>query len=216
MAQNNTRTPAQELREIFLNGLLYKNPVLVGAIGLCPVVAAGTTLKNGLCLSIILFVLMIPTCLLFSLMGDKLPAFLRPPAVLLLSGVLYIPASMLCEAWLPGTTALLGIYAPLMIANAIISSRAIGFSVKHIYYASLIDSLSCALGFALVIIAASCIRELAIYGTVWNTPPVSASGTDVTKYVFVGFIVLGFFSAIAQGARNHRDNRRQKKGETRE
>ena len=214
MPAKNERTPARELLEIFLNGLLYKNPVLVGAIGLCPVVAAGTTLKNGVCLSVILFVLMLPTCLLFSLIGDKIPAFLRPPAVLILSGALYIPASLLCDAWLPGQTAVLGIYAPLMIANAIISSRAVGFSTKHVYYASLVDSLSCALGFAAVILPTSALRELVIYGAVWTTPAAKASGTDVTKYVFVGFILVGFLSAAAQGARNRRDKRRRVKGET--
>ena len=64
------RETLRALKEVFTNGLLYKNPALIGAIGLCPVVAAGITLKNGVALSLLLGAMLLPTCLLFSLVGQ--------------------------------------------------------------------------------------------------------------------------------------------------
>ena len=54
------RETLRALKEVFTNGLLYKNPALIGAIGLCPVVAAGITLKNGVALSLLLGAMLLP------------------------------------------------------------------------------------------------------------------------------------------------------------
>ena len=59
------KTKTNELREawtIFKNGVLFRNPVLIGALGLFPVAAAGYSLKNGAALSLMMLVMMLPVC----------------------------------------------------------------------------------------------------------------------------------------------------------
>jgi Na+-translocating ferredoxin:NAD+ oxidoreductase RnfE subunit len=202
------REAVTALRELFVNGVLYKNPVLIGAIGLCPVVAAGTSLKNGAALSLLLTLLLLPTCLLFSLVGDKVPMWLRPPVILVLSAALYVPAGMFTQHVMPGTLSALGIYAPLMTANAIIASRAKNFSARHIYYAAIVDGAGCALGFSLVICLSSALREALCEGSLWGISLGIGGGIPGMRYVFAGFLVLGFLSAAARAAVRRRDKRR--------
>ena len=210
------RETLHALKEVFTNGLLYKNPVLIGAIGLCPVVAAGITLKNGAALSLLLGAMLLPTCLLFSLVGDKVPMGLRPPMILILSAALYIPAGIFTEKILPDTLSALGIYAPLMTANAIIVSRAKHFSARHVYYAALVDGAGCALGFAVVICLGSAVREILWRGTLWDMPLGIGGGISGAQYVFAGFILLGFFSAAAQAAVRRKEKREKARKEREE
>ncbi len=213
--EGRARETLRALKEVFANGLLYKNPVLIGAIGLCPVVAAGVTLKNGVALSLLLGAMLLPACLLFSLVGDKVPMWLRPPVILVLSAALYIPAGIFTEKVLPGSLSALGVYAPLMTANAIIASRAKHFSARHVYYAALVDGAGCALGFAVVICLGSAVREVLWRGALWDIPLGIGGGISGVQYVFAGFILLGFFSAAAQAAARKREKRRKarEKGE---
>ncbi|NLG92672.1 MAG: hypothetical protein GX485_03790, partial [Clostridiales bacterium] len=61
----NRRILLRETGTIFLNGVLYKNPVLVGALGMFPVVFAGNNLKNAAVLSLLYFFLSVPLSLFF-------------------------------------------------------------------------------------------------------------------------------------------------------
>lgn len=202
----------ETLKDIFLDGLLFQNPVLIGAIGLCPVIAAGTSLKNGVALSLILAVLLLPACLLFSFIGEHVPMWLRPPILLVLSGALYIPARLLTEEILPGVLAAMGIYAPLMVANAIITNRAKHFAAGHIYYAAIVDAAGCAAGFAVVICAVSAVRELLTAGTLWGYPLiVPFAGLPAAAYVSFGFILIGFLSAFVQNVNNRRRKKQHRK-----
>ena len=49
------RRLVKESINIFLNGLLFRNPVAVGALGLFPVVGAGFSLANAAALSLMMF-----------------------------------------------------------------------------------------------------------------------------------------------------------------
>lgn len=202
----------ETLKEIFLNGLLFKNPVLIGAIGLCPVIAAGTSLKNGAALSLILVILLVPACLLFSFIGEYIPMWLRPPVLLVLAGALYIPARLLTEQLLPDVLPAMGIYAPLMAANAIITSRAKNFAVRHIYYAAAVDAAGCAAGFAAVICVASAIREVMISGSLWGHALFPQfAGLPAARYVSMGFILIGFLAAVIQNVNNRRRRSQRRK-----
>ena len=68
------RSTLRETRTVFTNGLFFKNPVLIGALGLYPVVAAGYNLRMAVELSILLFLITLPT----GLGGLLLPRWLDP------------------------------------------------------------------------------------------------------------------------------------------
>jgi len=180
---------------ILVNGVIFKNPVVIGALGLFPVVAAGYSMENAWALSLLMLVMMTPVCLISGWLGEKVPVWVRPALVLLLSALFYLPASRLLDVVMPGASLGLGIYGPLMIANSIILSRANDYAPNHLTPAVLADSLGCTAGFCAVLLIVSALRagwahSLSRLGNTALQNPAS--------YPFAGLILLGFLSALIQ------------------
>lgn len=199
MKELRNQSVLSESATIFANGVLFRNPVLIGALGLYPVVAAGYSLRNAAALSMMMLVMMLPVCLISGLAGQRIPNWVRPGVVLLLSALFYLPAQMLVERMMPGVTAQLGMCGGLMVANSILLSRANDYAPDHISFAVIADSLGCTLGFAIVICAVSAVRELLYTGKLWDQPIAfqGAVQTIITK-PFFAFLLLGFFAALVQ------------------
>lgn len=178
---------------IFLNGLLFRNPVALGALGLFPVVGAGYSIENAAVLSLMMLVMMLPVCLLSGWL--KIPVWIRPAMVLVLSGILYIPAAYLTKWLLPQAVSALGLYAILMIGNSIVLSRANDYAPTHISLAVLMDSLGCTAGFSAVLFVVAALREI------WDKLVASTGGVyHAGTYPLVGFLLLGMIAALIQHA----------------
>lgn len=198
-------TPYQfwKLTGIFLETFLSKNIVLVQAIGLCPIIAAGTTLQYGVVLAICTAAVLIPTSLMMSLVGDKLPSWLRPPVYTVGASLLLLLAAYIVDRAVSHEIyAYLYLYLPLMAVNTIFTYRAGGFSVSNRPAAAVIDAVGSSLGFALVICVASALREMAAYGTLWNVPLGYDFRFPEAASPFVGFLLLGFMAALLQWGRS--------------
>lgn len=205
-----------QLSSIIKNGIFYKNPVLYSALGLCPILAAGRTLSDGLAMSLLLACLLIPTCLVASIFGTRLNAAIRPPFYLLLAAACYFPASAIVTSVFPDALLNVGVFAPLMVINAIIIRRADNFAAKHIVFAAIIDSIACSIGFALVMCLAAGMREVFTAGTLLGVHvfPRRLEFPGVTM-TCVGFFLLGVLSAFLQAVRNRRDRRQRRKEQER-
>lgn len=176
---------------IFLNGLVYRNPVALGALGLFPVVGAGYSIENAAVLSLMMLVMMLPVCLLSGWL--KVPVWIRPALALVLSGILYIPAAYLTKWLLPQTVSTLGVYAILMIGNSIVLSRANDYAPTHISLAVLMDSLGCTAGFSAVLFLVAAFREI------WDKLVANTGGVyHAGAYPLVGFLLLGMIAALIQ------------------
>lgn len=204
---------AYEMKTIFTNGFLFTNPVLIGAMGICPVVAAGYTLQNGVCLAIMAIIILVPTCVISSLLFAKMPQYLRVPAIVLLSALLYVAAAEVVGLFFTGMPGKLGIYAPLLAVGSILITRADGFAVRHIVPAALVNAVANGLGFALVLCVGSAVRELIAYGTLWGRP-VFEDYQQITGAAmpFFGFIVLGFLAAMGKSIRHGHEQRLAARG----
>lgn len=212
----NKRNLLDEMMKIFFNGVFYKNPVLIGALGLYPVVAAGYNLRNAVELSLLFLFISLPTALLLCLTGEILPLWVRPGLVLIASAVFYLPGVWLTDKLIPGSIAALGVFASLMICNSMILSRSNDYAPTHIGWAVVADSVGCSVGFSLVICLSAAIRELWMKGGVWhtNTGVYGTADTGVSL-PFFGFILLGFFAAFVQWVNEKRSRKAEKRKVTR-
>ena len=68
-----------KLTGIFIETFIVNNIVLIQAIGICPIIAVGTNLKYGVALTLCTAAVLLPTSLLMSLFGEKIPAWGRRP-----------------------------------------------------------------------------------------------------------------------------------------
>lgn len=203
------RSTLRETQTIFTNGLFFRNPVLIGALGLYPVVAASYNLRAAVQLSLLLFLIALPVGLISCFLGALVPNWLRPGAVLMLSAVLYLPAAWILNQVFPGSLYTLGIYAGLTICNSMLLSRCNDYAPYHLARAVLADILGCMLGSSIVLCGFACLREFLQRGSVWNSHVATYIAADRgTALPFFGFILLGFAAAFTKWA----DSRWNRKG----
>ncbi|NLJ31018.1 MAG: hypothetical protein GX424_05375 [Clostridiales bacterium] len=195
----------KKIRIIFLNSAFFRNPVPVAALSIYPVIAAGYSLQNAVELSLLFLFLSVPVGFLFCLIGEMIPLWVRPAAVLAASAVFYLPAARLLESMIPGAVAALGMFGPLMICNSLILSRANVYAPSHIGWAVAADTLGCAVGFALVICLTGAVRGL------WLSGSVRAAEGGVSL-PFFGLIFVGFLAAFLQWVNRRRTLRTGKRG----
>lgn len=182
---------------IFLNGLLFRNPVLIGALGMYPIAAAAWSLKNAAALSVLFLVLSLPSSLLLCLAGLLVPRWFRPGLVLLVSAAFYVPAGLLADLLLPDSISNLGMAAGLMICNSVIFSRADEYAPEHVAVAVAADSLGCSAGFALTACLVGALRGAWLEG-VRLPGGVGFLTGRAADLPFAGFLLLGFLAALIQ------------------
>lgn len=193
--KGNKRLVFRSAGSIFFNGLLFRNPVLVGALGLYPVAAAAWNLKSAAALSVLFLLLSLPSSLALCLLGMLVPRWFRPGLVLLVSAACYVPAGYLTDLLLPGSLSDLGMVAGLMICNSVIFSRAEEYAPEHVAVAVAADSLGCSAGFALAAGLVALLRSAWMGGI--PSFPGGAVGNSA-DLPFAGFLLLGFLAALFQ------------------
>ncbi len=198
------RSPSvRALLSTFWDAFLPENVVLVQAMGLCPILAIGYDLKYGVALAACVAVVLIPANLLLSLLGNKIPQWLRPPIYAVVTTLLLLAVAFLLRQTVSADIyAVLYLFVPLMAVDTLFTVRAAGkqIAVTHPLL-SVADSLGMALGFGLVICVASALREMAIDGSVWDIPLGYAVRFPEAKHPFIGFVLLGFMAATLQWLR---------------
>ncbi|HBT64367.1 MAG TPA: hypothetical protein DEB10_06890 [Ruminococcaceae bacterium] len=188
-----------EIKNVFLDTFLTKNIVLVQAIGITPILAAGVTLQKGVVLTLCTAAVLLPASLFMSLFGDKLPTWVRAPiysvgaALILLGAAVLLDRSVSNELY-----ASLYVFLPLTAVNTLVSYRAGGFSVSHVPVVALTDAIASSLGFGLVICVVSALREMASFGTLWGETLNFAIVLPEAALPYAAFLLLGFMAAFLQ------------------
>lgn len=200
----------KETSAVFLNSMLYNNPILFAALSLYPVIAGGYNLRNAVELSLLFLFLSVPMGLCFCLAGEMAPRWLRPGLALAAAAVFYLPAAWLLQTVIPGAVTALGMLGPMMICNSLILSRVNEYAPTHIGRAVAADAAGCSVGFSLVICLCGAVRELWRKGSVWgaNTGTYGAGDSGVSL-PFFGLILVGFLAAFLQWL-NRRKAEREK------
>ena len=203
-----------ELKHVFFDTFLAKNIVLVQAIGITPILAAGVTLQNGVVLTICTAAVLLPASLFMSLFGDRLPAWVRAPIYTVGAALILLGAAVLIDRYISHELyAALYVFLPLTAVNTLVSYRAGGFSVSHEPIVALTDALASSLGFGLVICSVSALREMASFGTLWGEAIHFAVKLPEAALPYAAFLLLGFMSAFLQWVRSAQGRRLQGNGE---
>lgn len=198
MSRKEKSTPEQELGyvEIFRQGILTKNPVLVEAVGICPIAAVASSTKVAIILAAVSGALLIFGEILTSLLYRHIPRWLRAGIYAITFIAAVIPMSLLTEKYMPNIYISVGVFLPLMAVNTLLTYRCDTFAAQNRLGRSLADGIACSIGYALVIVSVGAIREILGQGMFWEIsitaePPVPAINTP-----FGGFLVLAFMSAF--------------------
>ncbi|MGN0968805.1 MAG: electron transport complex subunit RsxE [Oscillospiraceae bacterium] len=207
--KENFRVERSEAGRIALTGLIYQNPTFVLLLGMCPTMATTTSLQNGLGMGLSTAAVLACSNLVISLLRKVIPNQIRIASYVVIIATFVTAVDLLLQAFVPGLSAALGLYIPLIVVNCIILGRAESFASRHQPGASFLDGLFIGLGFTGALAILGAIREILGAGTIWGIPlpGISAYPANLILSPCGGFITLGCLIAFVQWLRS-----RPKKG----
>lgn len=183
-------------KDVFIKGAVIYNPVLIQLVGLCPVVAASTTLARAAMLSAVLCIELIVTCVIASAFLKKTPRWVRVPLYLIIGAAIICPF-----LWYVETQTLINlslgikIFVPLIAVNSMTAVHCEQFSVKNSVKLSLYDAAAAGIGASFIFIIVGAVRELLGHSTVGGMAvnlPITFKGMALP---FGCLILLGFMAA---------------------
>lgn len=189
------------VKQQFMDGMFFQNPVTVQLLGMCSVLAITTTLFNGIGMG--LSVLVILTCanVVISLLRKIIPNKIRIACYIVVIAGFVTIVDLALKAFLPALSESLGLFIPLIVVNCIILGRAESFSYKNGIGASFFDGIFQGLGYTLVLLAMCFIRELLGAGTLAGFRIIPEQfPIGILTLPVGGFLVLGCLIAAMQWA----------------
>lgn len=187
---------------IFTNGLIKENPLLVIMIGLCSSLAVTTALANGFAMGLAMTFVLLMSEIIISLFRKLIPDSIRIPIFIIVIASFTTIVDLLMKAYLPALSESMGVFIPLIVVNCIIMGRVESFASKRTVGESVLDALGMGLGYLWVLCGISLVRELLGSGTILGF---SILPEQYTIAFFSrapgGFFVFGMFIAVTQAIR---------------
>ena len=187
---------------IFTNGLIRENPLLVIMIGLCSSLAVTTSLANGFAMGLAMTFVLLMSEIIISLFRKLIPDSIRIPIFIIVIASFTTIVDLLMKAYLPALSEAMGVFIPLIVVNCIIMGRVESFASKRTVGESILDALGMGLGYLWVLCGISFVRELLGSGTLLGLTIIPESYTMAFfSRAPGGFFVFGMFIAVTQAIR---------------
>ena len=193
---------------IFVNGLLKENPLLVIMIGLCSSLAVTTKVTNGLGMGLAMTFVLLMSEIIISIFRKPIPDSIRIPIFIIVIASFTTIVDLLMQAYLPSLSEAMGVFIPLIVVNCIIMGRVESFASKHGPLEAACDALGMGFGYLWVLCGISLVRELLGSGVFFGLQVIPEDSV-ITFLARApgGFFVFGMFIAVTKAIKNVRANR---------
>lgn len=185
--------------DIFTNGLIKENPLLVLMIGLCSSLAVTTSISNGLGMGLAMTFVLLMSEVIISLFRKLIPDSVRIPVFIIVIATFVTIVDLLMQAYIPDLAKSLGVFIPLIVVNCIIMGRVESFASKRTVVEAAFDALGMGMGYLWVLCGISFVRELLGGGTIFGMEVIPEayrigffSNAPGGFFVFAIFISLNF------------------------
>jgi electron transport complex protein RnfE len=189
---------SKKIGQVFMDGIFSQNPVFVQLLGMCSALAITVSVKYGLFMGLAVTAVLIGSNLVISLLRNLIPNQIRIAAFIVIISGFVTAIEMLLDAYVPDVAEALGLFIPLIVVNCIILARAESFASKNKPFISVIDGLSMGIGYTLVVVLVSAVREILGAGKIFGWNFAQYIGYE-PAVIFIlpagGFLVLGFLIA---------------------
>ncbi len=184
---------ATTARQDFLDPIWKNNPTFVQLLGLCPTLAVTNTLANGIAMGLATWFVLVGSSTFVSAFRKLIPNEVRISAYIIIIATFVTIVSYILEALAPGVHKALGAFLALIVVNCIILGRAEAFAAKNTVWRAFLDAAGSGIGFIVVMLMMSGIRELLGNGTLLGY---HVLGRHWEPWVFMilppgGFFMLG-------------------------
>lgn len=193
--------------QIFTNGFIKENPLLVLNIGLCSSLGVTTSIFNGLGMGIGMTFVLLMSEIVISIFRKLIPGAIRLPVFIIIIAAFTTIVQLVLQAYVTALYDALGVFLPLIVVNCIIMGRVEAFASKNKISDSILDAIGMGIGYTIVLVFISFIRELLGGGTLMAG---TALKIDVIPEAYRigmfnsapgGFLVFGALAAMVQGAK---------------
>ena len=197
----------------FVNGFLRENPLLVLNIGLCSSLGVTTSIFNGIGMGIGMTFVLVMSEIVISIFRKLIPSAIRLPIFITVIAAFTTIVQLVLNAYVESLYNALGVFIPLIVVNCIIMGRVEAFASKNKLGDCVLDGLGMGIGYTIVLVAISLIRELLGGGTLFAG---TALKIDILPEAFRigifnsapgGFLVFGILAACLQAYKQHQANK---------
>ena len=182
-------------------GFITQTPVLVQLLGMCSTLAITTTIANGIGMGASVTIILTLSNIFISLLRRVIPQQVRIAAYIVVIAGFVTMVDLLLQAFFPDIAESLGVFIPLIVVNCVILARAESFASKNKPLAAAVDGICQGLGYTVVLLVMSGIREVLGAGTFNGAeifPAEYAAG--MMALPVGGFLTLGVLIALMQWA----------------
>ncbi|MGI5888244.1 MAG: electron transport complex subunit RsxE [Oscillospiraceae bacterium] len=155
----------KEKLKIIKNGMFDENPVTVLVLGTCSALAISVTVLGALGMGAALTFVLICSNIVISALRKMIPDKVRIPCYITVIAAFVTLVEMVMEAYFKNLYDTLGIFLSLIVVNCIVLGRAEMYASKHGVLDSACDGLGMGLGYTMVLVSFSIVRELIGSGT---------------------------------------------------
>ncbi len=180
---------------------LLNNPVIMQGFGIAPIVIPAVDIKTALVLAFGVALLLTPTRMLATFIGQHTGFKFRAIIYVLTAGLMYIGVGYAVDYVFGTAAASAGIYLPLLVLEPLIIKRYESPKRERIV-TSLKKGILTTIGFCLVLFLMAGMRELLASGTLAGVEVLRVNLLPLAKMPAGGFILLGVVAAVWRGAVN--------------
>ena len=198
---------------VFFDPIISNNPITRQVLGICSALAVTVKVDSAIVMAFALTFVLVMSNAIISLLRKKIPSNVRIIVQLTIIATLVIMTDQLLKAFLFDISKQLSVFVGLIITNCIVMGRAEAFAMQNSPKDSLLDGLGNGIGYGMILIIVSIIRELFGSGSILNIGifPASMYMDNGGWYVNNGlmllapgaFIVLGLLIWIQRTATNY-------------
>ncbi len=187
-----------ESKSVLLDPLIDNNPVTYQVLGICSALAVTTQMDTALMMCLGLMVVTALSNAAIALIRHNIPSNVRIiiQMTIIASLVIIVDESLKAFAW--DISKRLSVFVGLIITNCIVLGRAEAFAMQNGVWDSFLDGIGNGLGYSVVLITVSAIRELFGSGSILGftiLPLVDNGGWYVPSGIMFmapsGLIIIG-------------------------
>lgn len=173
-------------------GFWRENPILVQALGMCPVLAVSNTGINALTMSLATGSVLLASAIVISTLRGIIPQQVRLACFVLVIATFVTLTDMLIEAFALELHRALGAFLPLIVVNCMILSRIEIMASRQPVSVAAMDAVGMGAGFMLGLVTLGSLRELLGRGTLFGNQimPDSFEPWQVLQLPGGGFFTL--------------------------
>lgn len=175
--------------ELLSRSIFKRNPIALLVLGICSSLAVTGQMITALVMSVCVTLVVAFSSMAISLVRYRIPSSVRIGLQIIVIATLVIIVDQILRAFLFDLAKKLSIYVGLIITNCIVMGRAEGYAMSNPPIPSFVDGIGNGLGYGMILMTVSFIRELFGSGTLFGIEVLQLT-TNGGWYVRNGMLVL--------------------------